>query len=544
MSAGSILCEMTMVSPIAPDNELVASYAKEGSEIAFQALVKRHVSLVYATAFRQVGDRGMAEEIAQNVFIALAQKAPRLAARETLAGWLHRATIFEAKSRIRTELRRRRHEDVVAEVAQLHCEKGAMTEDLLPVLDEGLLNLREGDRLALILRFLDDRSLREVGDYFGVDEEAARKRVSRALDKLALFFQRQGFAIPAGTGCAALMTSAAQAAPAGLAVSISQTALLSGSTASGISLLLLNLMTLTKVQTAAICLVLAATPLVLQRQAQAREENRKATLVRQLSEDQRQLNGLENNLDQLNKQLQASQSDSLNLGANLGTLTNQLSAKAARPVYAWDDQSPLLRVPKQFLKAIPIRAVQNQRGQLTDQVKAALQFTPDEADKTQAALNQFLSQYYTEQARNMKSAAPNANDLNGHQKEETRVFDIKSISGYASELRKTLYGEFDSALGSERGQLIRQYLSDEIPPDDQFTGVNSATIVYNKDVRIFFYQPKPGDRQIMWGMQVKDCGTMQTGMEIDEIPDLYRSALNDWITIAKSNPVPVQDKEQ
>src|SRR5262245_4313564 len=104
---------MTVASP---DRELVSAYAAQGSEVAFRALVQRHVDLVYATALRQVGDSGLAEEITQNVFVTLASKAPRLGGIETLAGWLHRATVLESKSRIRSELRRRRREEMAAEL--------------------------------------------------------------------------------------------------------------------------------------------------------------------------------------------------------------------------------------------------------------------------------------------------------------------------------------------------------------------------------------------------------------------------------------------
>src|SRR2546422_710216 len=92
--------------PLSADCELVTAYAARGSENAFRALVTRHVNLVYATAFRQVGDATLAEEITQNVFIALARKAPRLAGIQTLAGWLLRTAVLEAKARIRPELRR------------------------------------------------------------------------------------------------------------------------------------------------------------------------------------------------------------------------------------------------------------------------------------------------------------------------------------------------------------------------------------------------------------------------------------------------------
>src|SRR3989442_11269966 len=217
-------------------SELVTAYAARGSETAFRALVTRHVNLVYATAFRQVGDATLAEEITQNVFIALARKAPRLAGIETLAGWLHRTAILEAKARTRAELRRKRREETAVEISRLQSEGASPLEALVPLLDEGLLNLRDGDRLALVMRFLEERSLRDVGAALGVDEDAARKRVSRALDRLAGFLRRRGFAVPAGMGAAALLANSATAVPAGLAASATNAGLADGGAATGLNL--------------------------------------------------------------------------------------------------------------------------------------------------------------------------------------------------------------------------------------------------------------------------------------------------------------------
>src|SRR5690242_13574044 len=120
---------MTVMSP---DSELVSAYATERSEAAFRALVARHVNLVFATALRQVGDRGMAEEITQNVFITLANKSPRLSGIETLAGWLHRTAVFEAKTRIRSELRRQRREETAAEISLINDEGDSGLAPLVP----------------------------------------------------------------------------------------------------------------------------------------------------------------------------------------------------------------------------------------------------------------------------------------------------------------------------------------------------------------------------------------------------------------------------
>ncbi len=81
------------------------------------------------------------------------------------------------------KLRRRQREETASEILTLQREGASPFAALLPLLDEALLDLRESERLALVLRFLENRSLREVGAALGVHEDAARKRVSRALEK-------------------------------------------------------------------------------------------------------------------------------------------------------------------------------------------------------------------------------------------------------------------------------------------------------------------------------------------------------------------------
>ena len=316
--------------PVSTDCELVAAYAARGSENAFRALVTRHVNLVYATALRQVGDAALAEEITQNVFIALARKAPRLAGIQTLAGWLHRSAILEAKARVRAELRRGRREEMAAEAAALQREGTSPLEALVPLLDEGLLNLRDGDRLALVLRFLEERSLREVGAALGVDEDAARKRVSRALDRLAGFFRRRGFAVPPGMGAAVLLANSATAVPAGLAASATNAGLAASGAVTGLNLALLKLMALTNTETAVICAIVAAAPLTWQWHASARAARQQAELNAQIAAGQRGATGLEAQVQRVRAALFRAQSDTSNSVARLAALNAQRAARSPR----------------------------------------------------------------------------------------------------------------------------------------------------------------------------------------------------------------------
>ena len=71
------------------DFALLREFARERRQPAFATLARRHLDLVYATALRKVSDAGGAEEIAQNVFSALARKAWQFAPDDSLPAWLH-----------------------------------------------------------------------------------------------------------------------------------------------------------------------------------------------------------------------------------------------------------------------------------------------------------------------------------------------------------------------------------------------------------------------------------------------------------------------
>jgi len=521
----------------APDRELVSTYAREGSEAAFRALVARHVNLVFAAAFRQVGDSGVAEEITQNVFVALARKAPRLAGHETLAGWLHRTAILEAKARIRAELRRQRREEVAAAMATLQHDGVSPAEELTPLLDEGLLHLREPDRLALVLRFLEERSLREVGSLLGVDEDAARKRVSRALERLANFFRARGFAVPSAAGSALLThaVKAAPAVPAGLAASASSAGLASGGAAGGFSLVLLQLMALTKTQTAVVCALLAAIPLGWQWHARSETQQAHHTLAAQLAEQQSALADADAETDRLRAAWQRAQADTADAAIRLAALETQRAA--APPPYRWDDASPVARVPKAMLRQLPLRGVANRRGELTEQIQAALQFTESESAGVQAALHRFLAAYHAAQATAIRPVEPEERDLSGRKPEEVRVFEVTGLKDTVAALRQDLFADLGAILDPDRLELFTRSLQDWMPVDDQRGGFNSWMAVYDQDHRLSFYNNSgqaEGEAFLGWGMTAKS-GSIFASIQIADIPGYLRPYLQDWIDQAMAD---------
>jgi len=174
------------------DFELLRDFARGREQSAFATLIQRHLDLVFSTAVRKVDDPAAAEEVAQNVFMALARKAWRFAPDDSLPSWLYRTTLLEAKQWWRTELRRRRREQTAVELGttmKTPDEQPALRA-LVPLLDEALLSLREKERDALLLRFYEDKPWRVVGSALGVSEDAAQKRVATSLQRLVRFLQQ------------------------------------------------------------------------------------------------------------------------------------------------------------------------------------------------------------------------------------------------------------------------------------------------------------------------------------------------------------------
>jgi uncharacterized protein (TIGR03435 family) len=236
------------------DMRLVREYAARQSESAFAALVSRHTNLVYSAALRQTRDPQLAEEVTQVVFIILARKAASLGAKTVLTGWLYRTAGYVSGSALKRELRRQHREQEAYMQSELDAQAGSTWNQLSPLLDEAMLRLGQTDRDALVLRFFEGRSLNEVGAALGASEDAAKKRVSRALEKLRAFFARRGVSSTTAIIAGAISANSVQAAPVALAKAVTAIAVAKGAAASGSTLTLikgaLKIMAWTKAKTA------------------------------------------------------------------------------------------------------------------------------------------------------------------------------------------------------------------------------------------------------------------------------------------------------
>ena len=192
------------------DAELIQAFVKERAETAFRSLVERHLPLVIGTARRITGDHALAEEVAQTVFILLARKAGSLRQGIIVSGWLYRTTCFVAARALRGERRRQRREQE-AVAMQTQIDSQPLSAELTAHLDHALQRLSRRERDAILLRFSEQRSLPEVSTALGISEEAAKKRVTRALEKLRHFFRGRGSHITSAAIIVALAHESAKA---------------------------------------------------------------------------------------------------------------------------------------------------------------------------------------------------------------------------------------------------------------------------------------------------------------------------------------------
>jgi len=243
------------------DLELLARYGRRHDEDAFAEIVRRHLNLVYSAALRQVRSPQLAEEVAQSAFTDLAHNAARLKRDTILTAWLYQVTRRTAIDVVRRESRRQLREQIATEMNAMNATTDDWTQ-IEPLLDDAMAALDQTDRAAVLLRFFENKSLREVGERLGASEDAARKRISRAVERLREFFVKRGVTVGASGLVAVISANAVQAAPAGLASILTTASLAAGTTGAGILSTLTNTLIMTKT-TATILTVVAAGAIVV-----------------------------------------------------------------------------------------------------------------------------------------------------------------------------------------------------------------------------------------------------------------------------------------
>jgi RNA polymerase sigma factor (sigma-70 family) len=327
------------------DQQLLRDYAACRSEAAFAELLRRHIDFVYSAASRMVRDAHLAEDVAQDVFVALAKNARQLAERPVLSGWLHRTAQNLAANAIRTNARRRVREQEAATMNELlSSAPDASWEHIAPQLDAALGELSESDRDALLLRYFEHKSAQEMAQILGLSEEAAQKRAHRALERLRDCFSKRNVTIGASALVGVISANAVKSAPVGLTAAISAADALVGTAIHGSTLVAAaKTVAMTVLQKtavgAAIAMIAGAGIYEARQAAHLRKQNQalqqqQAPLAAQIQQLQRERDEARNRLVSLfaeNERLKSDQTtrELLKLRGKVGQLRDELQGLPA-----------------------------------------------------------------------------------------------------------------------------------------------------------------------------------------------------------------------
>ncbi len=451
------------------DFALLRQFVRQADEAAFATVVRRHLDLVYATALRKLADIGAAEEVAQDVFAALARKAWQFGPDDSLPAWLYRSTLLESKRRLRGELRRRRRQQTAAELGttmNTPDEQPAL-QGLVPVLDDALQALPERGRVALLLRYYERRSFREVGASIGTSEDAARKRVAGALQQLAQFFQRRGFKTSTLAATSAVLEHTTASAPVTMANTILQGALPAApSGLATLKVVLSRLTGLTKVQGAVLSVALAAVPAGWGWHYYHEAQHQAATAQQALAIDQREREASERELEQLRREsarlatlaqtAEAAWTTQHKAAEQFDAFKRKILGLLATKDYRWPDDSPFVRIPKAAIKQLaPAKAIHSD-GRLEDWAAELLALTPQERQHTEqslADLDHTLAQLAVSHAypTNYFPQRLNFSDWSAH---NFKTVAVPALGAEAESLVNQTLTQLKQSLGDERTQLL------------------------------------------------------------------------------------------
>lgn len=150
----------------------------------FEQLVDEHQSMVFSLAWRMTGDRGLAEEIAQDVFLELDRHMSKLESHEHVLRWLRRVTMSRSADALRR--RRVRGMDLWVEIQENH---GVLSAEDRPSplgarLEQLLATLPEPQRAALVLRYQENLTPDEIAAALDAPLATVKSNLQRGLKLL------------------------------------------------------------------------------------------------------------------------------------------------------------------------------------------------------------------------------------------------------------------------------------------------------------------------------------------------------------------------
>lgn len=156
-------------------------------EARFRGLVEEHQSMVFSIALRILGDRGAAEEVAQDAFLDLYRALERLESEEHVRFWLRRVTVHRSTDCLRRRFAR--PESLAEEWKEQHGDGLQHRRDVGngvvgTRLEQMLMSLPEKLRVAVVLRYQEDMAPGEIAAVLGEPVSTVKSNLQRGLEML------------------------------------------------------------------------------------------------------------------------------------------------------------------------------------------------------------------------------------------------------------------------------------------------------------------------------------------------------------------------
>jgi len=169
-------------------DDAAVARARAGDSDGFRQLVEKHSRSVFRLAFRMTGNEQDAEDIVQETFLRAYRQLNRYESRSSFGTWLYRIAANCSLDLIRSRKHTRNRDD--ADVLQTvpasdpGPDRLALSGEVQQRVTAAMAELSQQERTAFVLRHFEGLSIEEISGMLGVNGNAAKHSIFRAVQKL------------------------------------------------------------------------------------------------------------------------------------------------------------------------------------------------------------------------------------------------------------------------------------------------------------------------------------------------------------------------
>lgn len=175
------------------DNELITRFLEDQNPEHFTQLYRRYGGKVFAKCISMLNDEALARDAVQDVFIKVFLNLSRFNEKSSFSTWLYSITynfcidLIRRKKKIPVLLA----DDVsrIGDEPMPEIPDSVLLEMKHERLERVLKDLPEGDRIILLMKYMDDMSIKDIAEFFQKTESAIKMQIMRAKHKAQAIYE-------------------------------------------------------------------------------------------------------------------------------------------------------------------------------------------------------------------------------------------------------------------------------------------------------------------------------------------------------------------